>query len=108
MVRARNKLTARTVAALSKPGKHSDGGGLYLRIDGDGGANRRRWIFRFVWRGRTKEMGLGGYPEVSLADARKARGMAEQSVHAGQDPRRVAKPRGRKLESQLSGKWPTR
>jgi integrase len=85
MVRARNKLTARTVAALSKPGKHSDGGGLYLRIDGDGGANRRRWIFRFAWRGRTKEMGLGGYPEVSLADARKARGVAEQSVHAGQD-----------------------
>ena len=86
MVRARNKLTARTVAALSEPGKHSDGGGLYLRIDGDGGANRRRWIFRFVWRGRTKEMGLGGYPEVSLADARMARGVAEQSVHAGQDP----------------------
>jgi integrase len=86
MARGRNKLTARTVAAVSKPGKHSDGGGLYLRIDGDGGANRRRWIFRFAWRGRTKEMGLGGYPEVSLADARKARGVAEQSVHAGQDP----------------------
>ena len=86
MVRARNKLTARTVAALAEPGKHSDGGGLYLRIDGDGGANRRRWIFRFAWRGRTKEMGLGGYPEVSLADARMARGVAEQSVHAGQDP----------------------
>jgi Arm DNA-binding domain len=83
MARTRKKLTARAVAALAEPGKHSDGGGLYLRIDG---ANRRRWIFRFVRRGRMKEMGLGGYPEVSLADARKARDLAERSVQAGKDP----------------------
>ena len=86
MARARNKLTARAVGALSEPGKHSDGGGLYLRIDGDHGANRRRWIFRFVWRGRTKEMGLGGCAEVSLAEARRARDVAEQDLRAGQDP----------------------
>src|SRR5450631_2867743 len=36
MARTRNKLTARTLASLSKPGKYSDGGGLYLRIDGEG------------------------------------------------------------------------
>jgi integrase len=86
MARTRNKLTARAVATLSEPGKHSDGGGLYLRIGGDGGSVRRRWIFRFVWRDRTREMGLGGYPEVSLADARKARDVAEKFVQAGQDP----------------------
>jgi integrase len=86
MARTRNKLTARGVATLSKPGKHSDGGGLYLRIDGEGESVRRRWIFRFVWRDRTREMGLGGSPEVSLADARKARDAAEKIVQAGQDP----------------------
>jgi integrase len=86
MARTRNKLTARTVASLSKPGKYSDGGGLYLRIDGEGAPARRRWIMRFVARNRTREMGLGGYPEISLADARKARDAAENIVRAGQDP----------------------
>jgi integrase len=86
MARTRNKLTARAVATLSKPGKHSDGGGLYLRIDNDDVSIRRRWIFRFVSRDRTREMGLGGYPEVSLADARKARDVAEKVVQSGQDP----------------------
>lgn len=86
MARTRNKLTARAVATLSKTGKHSDGGGLYLRIDNDNGSSRRRWIFRFVSRDRTREMGLGGYPEVSLADARKARDAAEKFVQSGQDP----------------------
>jgi integrase len=86
MARTRNKLTARTVATLSAQGKHSDGGGLYLRIDGVAGSIRRRWIMRYVWRGRTREMGLGGYPLVSLADARKGRDVAEQLVRAGQDP----------------------
>jgi len=86
MARTRNKLTARAVASLSRPGKHSDGGGLYLRIDNDDVSIRRRWIFRFVSRDRTREMGLGGYPEVSLADARKARDAAEKFVQSGQDP----------------------
>jgi integrase len=86
MARTRNKLTARTVASLSKPGKYSDGGGLYLRIDGEGTPARRRWIMRFVMRNRTREMGLGGYPEISLADARKARDAAEKTFQAGQDP----------------------
>jgi integrase len=86
MSRTRNKLTVRTAATLSMPGKHSDGGGLYLRIDGEAGSIRRRWMMRFVWRNRTREMGLGGYPLVSLADARKARDVAEQLVRAGQDP----------------------
>jgi integrase len=86
MTRTRNKLTARGVGALSKPGKYSDGGGLYLRIDSDGSSVRRRWIFRFVWRDRKREMGVGGYPEVSLADARKARDAAERIVQVGGDP----------------------
>jgi integrase len=86
MARTRNKLTARAVATLSRPGKHSDGGGLYLRIDNDDVSIRRRWIFRFVSRDRPREMGLGGYPEASLADARKARDAAEKFVQSGRDP----------------------
>ena len=50
MARTRNNLTARAVAALSEPGRHSDGGSLYLAIDGAGATMRRRWLFLFNWK----------------------------------------------------------
>lgn len=86
MARARNKLTARGVAALTEAGRHSDGGSLYLVIDGQGETMRRRWLFLFNWNGKRREMGLGGFPSVSLADARKARDAAEKMVREGKDP----------------------
>jgi Arm DNA-binding domain len=82
MARQTNKLTARTVANLSKPGRHSDGGNLYLFIDDDG---RRRWIFRFVRNGRAREMGLGGYPATSLGIARQKAEVARKALAQGGD-----------------------
>jgi integrase len=86
MARSRNKLTARSAAALVAPGRHSDGGQLYLTIDGQGVSMRRRWLFLFQWNGKRREMGLGGFPAVSLAEARKARDDAERMVREGKDP----------------------
>lgn len=86
MARTRNKLTARAVASLYEPGRHSDGGSLYLAIDGAGEAMRRRWLFLFPWRGKRREMGLGGFPEVSLAEARRFRDEAERLLRDGKDP----------------------
>ena len=62
-----SKLTARKVET-AKPGKYSDGGNLYLIVS-DTGA--RKWVLRFTWRGRAKEMGLGSAASVPLADARE-------------------------------------
>ncbi len=86
MARARNKLNTKVAAALSEPGRHSDGGGLYLAIDGLGAAMRRRWIFLYPWAGKRREMGLGAYPVVSLAEARRARDEAERMLRCGRDP----------------------
>ncbi len=83
MARARNKLNARTVENLKDAGRYSDGGGLHLAVDD---TNRSRWIYLFNFAGRRREMGLGGYPQVSLKDARKAGDDAEQAVLNGQDP----------------------
>jgi integrase len=85
MVRGINKLSARAAATLSKPGRHSDGGGLYLFISKDGEAIRRRWIFRFTWQGSTKEMGLGGQG-IALAKARDKAAEARRLVAAGINP----------------------
>jgi integrase len=95
MARARNKLTAKQAVTLTAPGRHSDGGSLYLVIDGQGEAMRRRWLFLFQWNGKRREMGLGSAAVVSrsenklvtpLAKAREARDDAERMVREGKDP----------------------
>ena len=83
MARATNRLTARQVTALKRPGRHSDGAGLYLVVDA-GGA--RRWVFLYRWRGRHREMGLGGAVAVTLADARDAAAAARALIARGIDP----------------------
>jgi len=68
MARAIGKLSALSVSRMSAPGRHSDGGGLYLQISSSGA---RSWVFRFMLHGRAREMGLGSLRDVSLAEARK-------------------------------------
>jgi integrase len=87
MARALNKLSAKAVASLVKqPGRHSDGGGLYLEVDGNGA----RWLFMFKRNGANRrEMGLGGATggnAVSLADARGAAAKARDLLARGVDP----------------------
>jgi integrase len=46
----------------------------------------KSWIFRYALNGKRPEMGLGPYPDVSLAAARKTASEARSLVKAGQDP----------------------
>ncbi len=71
------------MATIVKPGRHSDGNGLYLVVDRSGA---RRWIFMFRWGGKLKELGLGGLSAVSLANARDAATDARRLVKAGTNP----------------------
>lgn len=77
-----SKLTARKVAT-AKPGKYSDGGNLYLVVSSTGA---RKWVLRFTWRGRAKEMGLGGANDVPLLDARERATDARRKVSKGLNP----------------------
>ena len=64
-------------ALLKKPGRHSDGDGLYFRTIGLG---RAYWAYRYRSGGKTREMSLGPYPEVSLAEARDKHAAARKAV----------------------------
>jgi integrase len=75
-------LTARKVET-AKPGKYSDGGNLYLIVSPTGS---RKWVPRFTWRGRAKEMGLGSAGSVSLADARERAASARRKIAQGLNP----------------------
>lgn len=76
------RLTARKIAT-AKPGKHSDGGNLYLIVSDTGS---RKWILRFTWRGAAKEMGLGSANSVPLADARDRAADARRVLAKGLNP----------------------
>ncbi|MCA9474088.1 MAG: DUF4102 domain-containing protein, partial [Nitrospira sp.] len=69
MPRTLNRLTATGVAAINQKGRYADGGGLYLRVSP---TISKAWVFRWVRSGTAREMGLGAYPTVSLASARKS------------------------------------
>lgn len=81
---SREKLKALTVGRLSKQsGLHSDGGGLYLRVTSPTACS---WVFRYMIERRAREMGLGKYPDVSLADARTRAAEARKLKSQGIDP----------------------
>ena len=64
MAREYNRLTAASVKSIRKPGRYSDGGGLYLQVGPTGG---KSWLFRYMRTGRAREMGLGPVNTIPLA-----------------------------------------
>ena len=85
MAREINRLAARTAETLTKPGRHADGGGLYLSISSEG---RRRWVFLFTWSGKLREAGLGSANKggLSLMAARDKAAEGRALVADGVDP----------------------
>ena len=78
-----HKLSARAVSTLSKRGRHSDGGGLYLSLTGSGA---RSWVFMWKVAGRRREIGLGSLRDVPLAKARDRAAEARRLLAEGSDP----------------------
>jgi integrase len=85
MARAIHRLTARAAETILKPGRHSDGGGLYLSISRE---QRRRWVFLYTLGGKQREAGLGsaGKGGVSLKAARETAAEGRAMLKAGIDP----------------------
>lgn len=59
------------------------GKGLYLQVMPSGG---RYWRLKYRVGGKARMLGLGVYPDVSLADARAARDEARTLLSSGTDP----------------------
>lgn len=74
------------VVKNAKPGRHADGGGLHLLVK-DSGA--RSWVYRFMLRGKSRDIGLGaaaGPGAISLSSARDVADALRLRVKAGIDP----------------------
>ena len=77
------KLTAARIRTLKTPGRHGDGNGLHLKISESGA---RSWILRIVIGGKRRDIGLGRYPDIGLAQARDAAAKHRSLIAAGVDP----------------------
>lgn len=77
------RLTALKVKGLIQPGRYGDGDGLWFQVRGP---EQRSWLFRFKVAGRERQMGLGPFPDVGLADAREAARQCRAQLRAGVDP----------------------
>lgn len=88
-----NKLTDKAVKAASA-GYHSDGGGVYLVVKDSGS---RSWVLRVMVRGKRREIGLGGYPLVPLAEARDEALTLRRAIKRGFDP--IAERQKRRLQT---------
>jgi integrase len=83
LVQTLNKLTDKAVKALTKPGRHSDGGNLFLTISKSGS---KAWVFIFRFHGRSREAGLGPLAKMTLAMAREKADEGRKLLGAGKDP----------------------
>ena len=95
-MRAINRLSASFIKS-APVGKHCDGAGLWFVKRADGGA---QWVLRVTVHGRRREMGLGGFPSLGLADARKIAERWRSVAAASRDPvkERAAEERAARRE----------
>ena len=65
------------------PGRHVDGRGLMLLVKASG---TRSWVLRYQINGHRRDLGLGPWPEVTLAEAREKALEARRLIKTGKDP----------------------
>ena len=80
------KLTVRRIEALKTPGRYGDGGTLHLVVTLHKGRVRKQWVQRVVVKGQRRDIGLGGYPFVSLSEARSQAFDNRRLARRGGDP----------------------
>jgi len=80
MARAINKLTLKQIRSLSNVGRHSDGGGLYLKVRKSGS---KAWVFMHRKDGKVTELGLGAAKDVSIVDVREEASRLRKRAKAG-------------------------
>jgi integrase len=89
---------------ISTPGRYFDPSlpGLHLWVRN---AQRKYWVFRFMVRGKRQDMGLGPFPRIGLADARRAalvaRGLLDQNINPIEARRNQRAPEAQQSTKRL-------
>ncbi|ALQ51148.1 tyrosine-type recombinase/integrase [Nitrosomonas ureae] len=85
MPKQARELSALDIKRLTKPGHHAAGGvsGLLLQITGTG---TKSWILRTIVGAKRRDIGLGGFPDITLAQARINARELKAQIRLGVDP----------------------
>lgn len=85
MPKVAKELSAAEVRRLTEPGFYAVGGvaGLHLTVKSE---QARSWVLRARIGALRRDIGLGGYPDVTLAMARETAREARANIRAGIDP----------------------
>ncbi|PPD31276.1 MAG: integrase [Hyphomicrobium sp.] len=104
--RTLNRLTATKVRSPNlKPGEYPDGGGLILIVDP---GLTRRWLLRMTINGQRVKRGLGGFPAVSLEEARERAAELRKGAKEGRDvvaEEKRSSPQGANLRQAFATFW---
>lgn len=79
------KLAALGKRPFTAPVRIGDGGGLHLLVK-PGNTAGGAWVLRYTFGGKRRDMGLGAFPTVTLAEARDAAEEARKLLRQGVDP----------------------
>ena len=77
------RLTIKAIREATRPGRYGDGGTLYLNVAAGG---TKSWVQRITIDGKQRDIGLGPWPVVTLAEARDLAIDNRRAVRRGVDP----------------------
>jgi integrase len=97
----------RKIKPIDKKKRYSDEKGLYLEVTPSGG---RFWRLKYRFNGRESTLTIGSYPEITLAQARRARDEARIQLYNNIDPNaikndRLQQPSESTLFKYLAMEW---
>ena len=78
-----NDKQVKSLIKQGEHGRHSVGNGLYLRIANQ---NIGYWVVRYTINKKRREVTIGKYPELSLADAKYQAAKIKSDINKGIDP----------------------
>ena len=95
------KLSAARTRSLTRPGRYIDGDGLHLYVRDQ---THRFRVLRYRFGGRQRDMGFGGFPEVSLAEARELARRAREQLRQGSDPLDAREAHRTRIATEAAGR----
>jgi integrase len=98
----RIKPSSKVAELIKKPGRHADGGGLYLQVAAPGQAS---WVYRFPWDGKERWMSLGPAALITLDEVRDRHHELRRLRKAGTDPRTTAIAKPLRAAGATFGEW---
>ncbi|SPL71079.1 tyrosine-type recombinase/integrase [Acinetobacter stercoris] len=88
----------RKIKPLEKKKRYSDEKGLYLEVTSAGG---KFWRLKYRFNGRESTLTIGSYPEITLAQARRARDEARIQLYQNIDPNAIKSQRLQEIDESI-------